>query len=153
MGVWAWSRHPNFFGEMALWWGLYLSALNDLRGAEHAAVVGPIFITLLLLFVSGVPILEKSADARYAARADYREYKRRTSVLIPLPPSLYARLPTAVKTTLLLDMKLFNPGPPPQGADTPMAPPATEDSALVQNDGHAIAKSQDSQEDSAEDAV
>ena len=57
-----------------------------LDGAAYAVVLGPIFITLLLLFVSGIPLLERSADARYGDDPDYREYKHRTSILIPLPP-------------------------------------------------------------------
>lgn len=109
-GTWAWSRHPNFFGEMAVWWGMYVSALGDLHGGEHAALLSPVFITLLLLFVSGIPLLEKSSDARYAARPDYQTYKRRTSVLIPVPPRLYDPLPDAIKTYLLLDFPLYNAG-------------------------------------------
>lgn len=110
VGVWAWSRHPNFFGEMMLWWGIYLSALNDLDGGEHAAVVSPVFITLLLMFVSGIPLLEQSADSRYGNMEEYKEYKRRTSVLMLVPPLWYERIPESVKSSLFLDLKLYNPG-------------------------------------------
>ena len=85
-GLWRYSRHPNYFGEMLVWWGLFVFAVPFLHGAAFAVVVGPIFITLLLLFVSGVPLLERSADARYGDDPAYREYKRRTSILVPLPP-------------------------------------------------------------------
>ncbi|MGE5689106.1 MAG: DUF1295 domain-containing protein [Pseudomonadota bacterium] len=85
-GLWRYSRHPNYFGEMLVWWGLFLFAVPSLDGAAFAVVVGPVFITLLLLFVSGIPPLERSAEARYGDDPAYREYKRRTSVLVPLPP-------------------------------------------------------------------
>jgi steroid 5-alpha reductase family enzyme len=85
-GLWKYSRHPNYFGEAVLWWGLFLVALPSLRGAFALAAVGPLAITLLLLFVSGVPLLEKSADARYGGDPAYQAYKRGTSLFIPLPP-------------------------------------------------------------------
>ena len=85
-GLWRYSRHPNYFGEMLVWWGLFLYVVPALHGAAFALVVGPVFITLLLLFVSGIPLLEKSADEKYGSDAAYRDYKRRTSILVPLPP-------------------------------------------------------------------
>ena len=85
-GLWRYSRHPNYFGEILVWWGLFVYAVPFLNGAAFAVVAGPIFITLLLLFVSGIPLLERSADEKYGADPSYREYKRRTSILVPLPP-------------------------------------------------------------------
>jgi steroid 5-alpha reductase family enzyme len=85
-GLWRYSRHPNYFGEMLVWWGLFVYAVPFLDGAAFAVVIGPVFITLLLLFVSGIPLLERSADAKYGDDPAYREYKRRTSILVPLPP-------------------------------------------------------------------
>jgi steroid 5-alpha reductase family enzyme len=85
-GLWRYSRHPNYFGEMLVWWGLFVYAVPVLHGAAFAVVIGPVFITLLLLFVSGIPPLERSADEKYGSDPDYREYKRRTSILVPLPP-------------------------------------------------------------------
>jgi steroid 5-alpha reductase family enzyme len=85
-GLWRYSRHPNYFGEMLVWWGLFLYVVPVLHGAAFALVVGPVFITLLLLFVSGIPLLEKSADEKYGSDGAYRDYKRRTSILVPLPP-------------------------------------------------------------------
>ena len=84
-GLWRYSRHPNYFGEMLVWWGLFVFSVPFLQGAAFAVVLGPVFITLLLLFVSGIPLLERSADAKYGEDPAYREYKRRTSVLVPLP--------------------------------------------------------------------
>lgn len=85
-GLWRYSRHPNYLGEILVWWGLFLYAVPFLDGAAFAVVAGPVFITLLLLFVSGIPPLERSAEEKYGADPAYRDYKRRTSVLIPLPP-------------------------------------------------------------------
>ena len=85
-GLWRYSRHPNYFGEMLVWWGLFLYVVPVLHGAAFAVVIGPVFITLLLLFVSGIPLLEKSANEKYGGDAAYRDYKRRTSILVPLPP-------------------------------------------------------------------
>ena len=85
-GLWRYSRHPNYFGEILVWWGLFAYAVPFLQGAAFAVVVGPVFITLLLLFVSGIPLLERSADAKYGDDPAYREYKQRTSILVPLPP-------------------------------------------------------------------
>jgi len=79
-GLWKLSRHPNYFGEVVMWWGLFLVALPSANGI--LTIIGPITITLLILFVSGVPLLEK----KYAGRPEYEEYKRKTSVFIPLPP-------------------------------------------------------------------
>jgi steroid 5-alpha reductase family enzyme len=84
-GLWRYSRHPNYFGEMLVWWGIFVYALPFLHGWAFAVVIGPIFLTLLLLFVSGIPLLEKSAEEKYGPDPAYREYKRRTSVLLPLP--------------------------------------------------------------------
>jgi steroid 5-alpha reductase family enzyme len=85
-GLWRYSRHPNYFGEILVWWGLFLYAVPVLHGAAFAVVSGPLFITLLLLFGTGIPPLERSAAAKYGDDPAYRDYKRRTSILVPLPP-------------------------------------------------------------------
>ena len=79
-GLWRYSRHPNYFGEVTQWWGIYIVAQSLPDG--WITIVGPLAITILILFVSGVPLLEK----KYAGRADFEEYKKRTSIFIPLPP-------------------------------------------------------------------
>ena len=79
-GLWRYSRHPNYFGEATQWWGLWLIALSVPWG--WAAAVSPVAITYTLLFVSGIPLLEK----RFEGRADWAEYKARTSAFVPLPP-------------------------------------------------------------------
>ena len=85
-GLWRYSRHPNYFGEILVWWGLFAYAVPFLHGWAWTVVIGPVFITLLLLFVSGIPLLERSADEKHGDDPAYREYKRRTSILVPLPP-------------------------------------------------------------------
>jgi steroid 5-alpha reductase family enzyme len=85
-GLWSWSRHPNYFGEIMLWIGVAIIALPVLRGWQWITLISPVFVTLLITRVSGVPILEKRADERWGGEEDYEAYKERTSVLILWPP-------------------------------------------------------------------
>lgn len=85
-GIWRYSRHPNYFGEILVWVGLYLYVFPGLTGFQPlVGLISPLFITALLLFVSGVPILEKSADKKWGKLKDYQAYKRTTHLVIPLP--------------------------------------------------------------------
>ena len=84
-GLWSKSRHPNYFGEIVLWIGVALIALPTFQGWQWIAIISPLFVTLLLTRVSGVPMLEKKADGKWGGQADYEEYKRTTPVLIPRP--------------------------------------------------------------------
>ena len=85
-GLWAWSRHPNYFGEILLWTGIAIIAMPVLRGWQWMSIISPVFVTVLLTRISGIPMLEKRADEKWGGQADYEAYKRRTAVLIPLPP-------------------------------------------------------------------
>ena len=85
-GLWRYSRHPNYFGEITLWWGLFLVALPYLKGWAFLGIVGPMFITFILLFVSGIPPLEKRYQKKYGKNKKYQKYVRDTSLLLPLPP-------------------------------------------------------------------
>jgi steroid 5-alpha reductase family enzyme len=85
-GLWAWSRHPNYFGEIVVWIGVAVIALPVLRGWQWVTLISPLFVILLLTRVSGVPLLEKRADEKWGGRDDYDAYKARTPVLIPRPP-------------------------------------------------------------------
>jgi steroid 5-alpha reductase family enzyme len=82
-GLWAISRHPNYFGEITLWVGVAIIALPVLRGWQFATLISPFFVYLLISRVSGVPLLEKKADAKWGGQDAYEAYKRRTPVLVP----------------------------------------------------------------------
>ncbi len=76
-GLWQYTRHPNYFGEALLWWGIWLMAVPEVNGLF--TIVSPIVITLLLRYVSGVPMLEK----KYEGRSDWEEYKSKVPAFIP----------------------------------------------------------------------
>ncbi|MCF8237413.1 MAG: DUF1295 domain-containing protein [Saprospiraceae bacterium] len=80
-GLWKYSRHPNYFGEILMWWAIFFIVWPLSSG--WIAVTSPLTITFLLVFVSGVPMLEK----RYADHPGYQVYKKRTNVLIPWWPA------------------------------------------------------------------
>ncbi len=82
-GLWSRSRHPNYFGEIVLWVGVAVIAFPVLQGWQWVALISPVFVTLLLTRVSGVPLLEKKADKKWGGQEDYESYKKRTPVLIP----------------------------------------------------------------------
>jgi steroid 5-alpha reductase family enzyme len=79
-GLWAYTRHPNYFGEVLGWWGIWLVALPSPNGL--VSVIGPLTITILILFVSGIPLLEK----RMASHPDFEGYKKRVPVFFPWFP-------------------------------------------------------------------
>ncbi|MFH1330256.1 MAG: DUF1295 domain-containing protein, partial [Actinomycetota bacterium] len=80
-GLWRYTRHPNYFGDFVVWWGIYLVALEG--HGTWWAVAGPLLMSFLLLRVSGVAMLEKTIGTR---RPGYGEYVRRTSAFVPRPP-------------------------------------------------------------------
>lgn len=86
VGLWKYSRHPNYFGEIMLWFGVYLFTLSGLDSVQAlVGLIGPLYIATLILFVSGLPLLEKSADKRWGEDQNYQLYKKQTSVLVLLP--------------------------------------------------------------------
>jgi steroid 5-alpha reductase family enzyme len=82
-GLWSRSRHPNYFGEIMLWIGIAIIALPVLQGWQWVTLISPVFVTLLLTRVSGVPLLEKKADQKWGGQEEYEAYKKKTPVLIP----------------------------------------------------------------------
>jgi steroid 5-alpha reductase family enzyme len=83
-GLWGFCRHPNYLGEILLWWGLWLSGSRTMTFTE--AVMGmasPAFTTYLLTKVSGVPLLEAASDKKWGTLIEYIAYKKRTPVLLP----------------------------------------------------------------------
>ncbi|PHH67099.1 hypothetical protein CDD81_4494 [Ophiocordyceps australis] len=130
-GLFAYSRHPNYFGEILIQFSIYMIAVSSAADgyvggqaykALYATIVGPFFLTALLLFVSGLPLSERpKAKARYQQNNNWETYKRwldRTSILVPFPPRLYQRMPTIVKRTLFLEfpMYVFDPDKHASGA-------------------------------------
>lgn len=84
IGLWSTTRHPNYLGEITVWVGLYILIISRVTlSASILALAGPIFIYLVIRYVSGVPILEKKADERYADNPEYQEYKENTGLIIP----------------------------------------------------------------------
>ncbi len=86
-GLWAWSRHPNYFGEIVIWIGVAIIAFPALKGWALVALISPIWVIVQLTVISGIPMLEKKADNRWGGQDDYEKYKKNTPVLIPRPPS------------------------------------------------------------------
>ena len=129
-GLWSWSRHPNYFGEMSVWVGIWLISISPaVQGVVHgsaaaalyASVVGPLFLIctsplnftyeVLLMFVSGLPLQEvPNAKKRYQKARNwegYQEYLRKTSILFPIPPKIYAPMPKFLKRTLFLEFPMY----------------------------------------------
>jgi steroid 5-alpha reductase family enzyme len=81
-GLWKYTRHPNYFGEVTQWWGIWFVALSVPFGL--LSIIGPITINILILKVSGIPLLEKKMEES----PEFAKYKKRTSKFIPLPPKI-----------------------------------------------------------------
>lgn len=136
-GIWKFSRRPNYFGEITLWWGIWLLCLGNTTEASsggHDALYGAIFSPLitmaLLLFLSGIPLAEKPTQQKYFLMSHgpdktgdlepwheqtesdpwdrMKAFRKRTSLLIPMPPSVYKRIPTFLKRTVLFDFPQYN---------------------------------------------
>ena len=86
-GLWAWSRHPNYFGEIILWLGISIIAFPSMEGGEFLGLISPIFVYILLTKISGIPMLEKSSDNKWGLNEDYIKYKNTTPILFPKKPN------------------------------------------------------------------
>ena len=87
-GLWRWTRHPNYFGDACVWWGICIAAASAGWWVAAATIVGPIFLTFTLMKWSGAALLEKGMEK---SRPGYAEYKRRVSPFFPRPPKKAAR--------------------------------------------------------------
>jgi steroid 5-alpha reductase family enzyme len=92
-GLWALSQHPNYFGEILLWTGIFVAGFGHYQGAEWIAVVSPVFVFGLLTKGSGIPLLQERGEARWGDRIGYRSYREKTNLLVPLPRSSLLRRP------------------------------------------------------------
>mmetsp|Transcript_11104 Transcript_11104/g.21476 ORF Transcript_11104/g.21476 Transcript_11104/m.21476 type:complete len:318 (-) Transcript_11104:188-1141(-) len=138
-GFWSISRHPNYFGEIAMWWGIWVSACTVVAGSTGDAgrlaagivtLLGPLWTMVILLFVSGLPFSEGASLARYFENEEegqrWRDYREQTSPIVPLPTSCYARLPMWIKRCALCEFgfleyeptpRVVRPGPPGNGPE------------------------------------
>ena len=83
VGLWSMSRHPNYFGEIVLWTGVAIFAVPALEGLTLWLLMSPIFVAVLLIFVSGIPPLQTRADAKWGGQPAYEHYKATTPAVIP----------------------------------------------------------------------
>jgi steroid 5-alpha reductase family enzyme len=117
-GLWRYSRHPNYFGEILMWWcgwGFTVALWKDSDNGTIIAqgvlgVLSPLITTIILMFVSGLPLAEGQNLARYMKHANYSEYRDGTSILVPIPG--YRYLPGFVKRTLLCEWTMYQYKPP-----------------------------------------
>merc|ERR1712065_125357 len=87
-GVWSLSRHPNYLGDILLWWGMFVAGtpLYSVSPGAWGAIGSPLFITLLLMFASGLPTTEPKADQKYGSTSGYADYLDSTPILCLFPP-------------------------------------------------------------------
>ena len=120
VGLFTWSRHPNYFGEIITQFSIFMIAVSPAANgyvhggafsALYSSILGPFFLTLLLLFVSGLTLQERpGAKKRYESGnhwESYKTYSERTSILIPFPPQIYVHIPTILKRTLFLEFPIY----------------------------------------------
>ncbi len=86
-GLWAWSRHPNYFGEITLWLGIAILATPALADWQIATLISPLFVFVLLTRISGVPLLERRGLKRWGDDPEYQAYLATTPVLMLRPPN------------------------------------------------------------------
>ncbi|KAI9982125.1 hypothetical protein PInf_008016 [Phytophthora infestans] len=113
-GVWKYSRHPNYFGEILCWVGVTIVASANFgsNGGKtwfyYVSCISPVFTFLLLMFLSGVPLAEDRYDERFGLDPDYIEYKRATSPLLMLPPAFYRSLSDAIKRWCFFELERYS---------------------------------------------
>ena len=82
-GLWSYSRHPNYLGEILLWFGITIICLPNLQGPQYISLISPVFVYLLLNHISGINLLEEYADKKWGELDSYKNYKQKTPVLFP----------------------------------------------------------------------
>ena len=82
-GLWSYSRHPNYLGEIILWTGICLIAMPSLEGLQYATLISPFFVYLLLTKGTGINLLEEYAEKKWGNQQEYQDYKNKTPILFP----------------------------------------------------------------------
>jgi len=82
-GLWSKAQHPNYFGEILLWFGMAILGVSALQGTEYVALISPLFVVWLLLKISGVPLLRETSMAKWGENPGYLAYRQRTRLLVP----------------------------------------------------------------------
>lgn len=115
-GIWRYSRHPNFFGEIIMWWGIFIIGVpvyNQSNSSTwgYVTILSPIMTMFILLFLTGMPTCEGDAQKRYLvteeSKVSYLNYRHKTSVLIPMPVGVYEHIPLFIKRLLLFEFKMY----------------------------------------------
>jgi len=120
VGFFSWTRHPNYFGEIIIQFSIFMIAVSPAADgythggaykALYASILGPFFLTTLLMFISGLTLQERpGAKKRYEKGNNWPAYERylhRTSILIPFPPQIYAKFPVILKRTVFLEFPIY----------------------------------------------
>jgi steroid 5-alpha reductase family enzyme len=106
--VWKYSRHPNYFGEILLWWGIWIVAQPSFTSIwMYSSLLGPLTTMFVLFFLSGMNLSEPLYGEKGKDNLEYQTYRDRTSILIPLPNSLYLRIPNVVRSILLFEWPIY----------------------------------------------
>lgn len=85
MRTWLWSkaRHPNYFGELLMWWGVYIACLPFLSAWAYLTIISPLSISIVLLFVTWIPPLEEQWEKKYGDKKEFQDWKKETNLLVP----------------------------------------------------------------------
>ena len=156
-GLWSVTRHPNYFGEMLIWWGVFVSASAvfdaDSTRVGYATIVSPVFTMLILLFLSGMPTAEGPALKRFYTTEESSErfgrYFRRTPPIVPFVPQWYEAMPVCLKRVFCCEFKMYeyphahgaSPRQESELSESPTASSASKD-VLLEN-GHTSSSSAD----------
>eukprot|EP00043_Microstomoeca_roanoka_P029578 m.22402 g.22402 ORF g.22402 m.22402 type:complete len:308 (+) comp9293_c0_seq2:179-1102(+) len=113
-GPWSFCRHPNYTGEILMWWGLFLMSVPVIRNSNdwgYITILSPVLTMVLLLLLSGIPTSEGSAQARYMKtpeqKTTYLNYRNQTPPIIPFPPVWYKPLPLWFKRLFCLELPMY----------------------------------------------
>ena len=114
-GLWKYSRHPNFFGEILMWWGIYIIGIPVFRASDcswgYVTVISPLLTMAILLLLSGIPTAEGDNQKRFLKTPEIRkrflEYRECTSPLIIMPTTLYKNMPLMIKRVLFFEWKMY----------------------------------------------